>query len=152
MIYQGERVAITPSLTADNWVLEAAANEIGKVLAVYASGEATAGAAVNRVRWARATGHSGALTALTTIARIDTHASVANLIAFGTPFATTQPTLDAGSFLTEALQPYGGVIRWQALHDRRGWPLVGAASPTTLIVSRNASGTSTMNYGVTWEE
>ena len=142
--YSGAVRSITPSTSDDNWTLDAASGESGKVQEVSFGGEATTSTAMH-TRTARSGSESGAGTA-GNVAKLHPNAAT-NLIAFNTTYATTQPTLDAGDLFTMSWNAHGGVIRWLAAPGEE-FVLIGAA----LISNRNSVGTATSSYGVIWEE
>lgn len=146
-VYSGFVRSITPSTTDDNWIISGGASEIAWVKEVSASGEATTTTAMH-TRHARASGQAGALTA-GNVAKTNPNAPT-SLTSFGTTFATTQPTLDAGDLFATSWNSHGGVIRWLADQEEE-WILIGAATET-LIVSRNSVGTGVSSYGVIWRE
>lgn len=147
-VYVGVVRSITPSLTDDNLFLTAGANESGRIIRVRASGEATAATAMH-TRWARASGQAGAAT-LGDVAKAHPN-SPTNLLTFGTTFATTQPTLDAGSLLSESWNANGGLVEWVAASPDEEWVIIGAATEP-VISCRNSVGTGVSSYGVTWRE
>lgn len=147
-VYTGVVKSITPVLTDDNWFLTAGANESARVLRVRASGEATAATAMH-TRWARSSGQAGAAT-LGDVAKVHPN-SPANLLTFGTTFATTQPTLDAGSLLSESWNANGGLIEWVAASPDEEWVIIGAATEP-VISCRNSVGVGVSSYGITWRE
>ena len=145
--YSGAVRSITPSTSDDNWFLAAGSNESGKVKHVHWSGELTTTTAM-QTRVARGSGQSGAITS-GSVAKHHPN-SPTNLINFGTTFATTQPTLDAGDLFTASWNAHGGVVQWFASPGEE-FVLIGAATET-LICCRNSVGTGTSTYGVSWAE
>lgn len=148
-VYTGVVRSITPVLTDDNWFLTAGANELARVIRVRASGEATAATAMH-TRWARSSGQAGAATT-GDVARVSNPNGPTNLLTFGTTFATTQPTLDAGSLLSESWNANGGLVEWVASIPDEEWLIVGAATET-VISCRNSVGVGVSSYGGTWRE
>lgn len=146
-VYNGDVLGITPSNTDDNWILSAGASEIAWCKEANWGGEAVTTTAM-RTRVARASGQAGALT-VGNVAKGNPFGGT-NVISFGTTFATTQPTLDAGDLFAQSWNAHGGVVR-QLLDPEEEWILIGAATET-LIVCRNALGTGVSSYGVAWRE
>src|SRR5687768_2440771 len=107
--YSGVARSITPATTDDNWFITAGAGEVGAVLEVHWGGEATTSTAM-ATRVARSSGQAGAATA-GSVAKLAPN-NPTNLLTFGTTFATTQPTLDAGDLFAESWNAHGGVVRW----------------------------------------
>ena len=145
--YSGSVRSITPSTTDDNWFLTGGASESGSVQEVHWGGETTTSTAMN-TRVARSSGQAGAATAGNT-AKIHPN-SPTGLLTFGTTFATTQPTLDAGDLFCESWNAHGGVVRWLAAPGEE-FVLIGAATET-VISCRNSVGTATSTYGVIYTE
>ena len=145
--YSGVVRSITPSTTDDNWVLAAGASESCKVNEVHWGGEVTTSTAMH-TRVARSSGQTGNTTA-GSVAKIHPN-SVTNVVSFGTTFATTQPTLDAGDLFAESWNAHGGVVRWLAAPGEE-FVLLGAATELCLSC-RNSVGTATSSYGTIWEE
>lgn len=142
--YAGVVRSITPSLTDDNWTLNAAANEFAKVMEVHWGGEVTTSTAMC-TRVAYSSGSAGAETT-GNVAELNEYGP-ANLVSFVLTFATTQPTLDAGDLFAESWNAHGGVVRWLAAPGEE-FVLIGANS----ISCRNSVGTGTSTYGTIWEE
>lgn len=147
-VYTGVVGSITPSLTDDNWILSAGATEMARVLRFWWGGEVTTSQQM-ATRVARASGYSGALTT-GNVAKHNPNAGT-NLVSFGTTYATTQPTLDAGDLFRQSWNAHGGTVMWAALRPEEELLLVGATTET-IIVCRNSVGTQTSTYGVTWSE
>jgi hypothetical protein len=146
--YTGSRLGITPATTTDAWTLDAAASEVGALYFVEAGGEVTASAAM-RTRWTPSSGAAGALTALTTILKTDPiQQALTNLINWGTPYASTQPTLDAGDWYAESWNAHGGLVRYQAGLPQDELVIVGAKT----VSCRNVVGTSASTYICKWRE
>lgn len=147
-LYTGTQRGITPATTTDNWTLDAAATEVGALYFVEAGGEVTSSAAM-RTRWTTSSGAAGALTALSTILKTDpVQQALTNLIAFGSPYASTQPTLDAGDWYAESWNAHGGLVRYQAGLPQDELVIIGAKT----VSCRNAVGTSTSSYICKWRE
>lgn len=147
-VYTGAVRSITPATNDDNWFLTAGASESLRVLAVTFSGEATSSTAMH-TRHARSSGQSGAATA-GNVAKAHPN-SPTNVCTFGTTFATTQPTLDAGDLLAESWNAHGGLMYWHAGAPDEEWVIIGAATEP-VISCRNSVGTATSSYQVTWRE
>ena len=146
--YTGSRLNRTPTTSQDEWTLDATTGEVGALYFVEAGGEVTASAAM-RTRWATSSGAAGALTALTSILKTDPmQQALANLIAFGSPYATTQPTLDAGDWYAESWNAHGGLVRYQAALPQDELVIIG---PKT-VSCRNVVGTSLSSYLAKWRE
>lgn len=147
-LYTGSRLNRTPTGSQDEWTLDAASGEVGALYFVEAGGEVTSSAAM-RTRWATSSGASGALSALTSILKTDpTQQALTNLIAFGSPYATTQPTLDAGDWYAESWNAHGGLVRYQAAVPGDELIIIG---PKT-VSCRTVNGTSTSSYICKWRE
>ena len=142
--YSGTVLGLTPSLTDDNWALDAAAAEMGSILEVHWGGEVTT-STLMRTRVARSSGQAGAAT-LGNVAKINSR-SAANLLDFALTYATTQPALDAGDLFAESWNAHGGVVRWLAAPGEE-FIIIGAA----VVSCRNAVGTALSSYGVIWDE
>ncbi len=140
--YHGTRKGITPATTADNWTLNAAADEHGKILELRMSGEVTTTNAM-RTRVARAA--SGATPTSATPGKLHPK-SPANLIDFVTTW-TTQPTLNADDLFAESWNAHGGVLRWLAAPGEE-LVIIGAEQ----ISCRNEVGVQASTYSVVWEE
>lgn len=145
--YSGVVRSITPQTTDDNWFLTGGAGEFGRILEVHWGGEATTSTAMH-TRIARSSGQSGAATA-GNVAKLGPN-NPTNTLTFGTTFATTQPTLDAGDLFAQSWNAHGGVVRWLAAPGEE-FVLIGA-STETVISCRNTVGTGTSTYGTIWEE
>lgn len=145
--YSGVVREMSPLSTDDNWFLAANASESGKIIEVHWGGLVTTSTTMT-TRVARASGQSGNTTA-GNVAKVHPN-SATNLISFGTTFATTQPTLDAGDLFAESWNAHGGVVRWLAAPGEE-FVIIGAATET-LISCRNASGSATSTYGCIWAE
>ncbi len=147
-LYTGSRLNRTPTGTQDEWTLDAASGEVGALYFVEAGGEITA-SAVMRTRWTPSSGAAGALTALTSVLKTDpVQQALANLIAFGSPYATTQPTLDAGDWYAESWNAHGGLVRYQAAVPLDELVIIG---PKT-VSCRTVAGTSLSSYIAKWRE
>lgn len=147
-VYFGAVRSITPSTSDDNWFLAANASEMCAVFQAMVSGEATTSTAMH-TRHARASGQSGNTTA-GNVAKANPN-SATNLVSFGTTFATTQPTLDAGDLLAFSWNDHGGIMYWRAGSADEEWVLIGA-STETVISCRNTVGTGTSSYQCGWRE
>jgi hypothetical protein len=148
MRYGGSVRSITPATTDDNWFLTAGANEVGAIFALEFTGEATTGIAM-ATRVARSSGQAGAATA-GNVAKLTPNAGT-NLLTFGTTFATTQPTLDAGDLFAASWNANGGIVRWAATMPDEEFILIGAVTET-VISCRNAVGVGISTYTVRWRE
>ena len=148
--YGGYVRGITPSLTDDNWTLEAQTAEVGEVIELSWGGQATTSTAMS-TRVARGSGQAGSLTT-GNVAKFNP-ASQTNTLIFGTTYATTQCTLDAGDLFSAAWNAHGGVVRWLAGPNEE-IRLIGKATPDadSTLCCRNDVGTGTSNYGTVWEE
>ena len=151
--YVGAVAAFTPSLTDDNWTLEAdAAGDVGKVIAIGWGGELTTSTAY-RSRWVRATTAGvGAGTALTPE---DHHPgySAPNVSLYST-YATTQPVLPAAptALFLQSWNAHGG-LGYVALPLASPWFIINGLLADT-ISCRNLAGVDAngSSYQVTWEE
>lgn len=142
--------SITPIIgsTGQNWVLAAGANEMASVQRAYCGGQETSTTAMV-TRFTRASGQAGALT-LGNVEQIHPW-SPTNYVAYGTAFATTQPTPGAGSLWAPSWNAHGGIAMWAALDAEEEWVLIGAATELCLMC-RNSVGTGVSTYGVVWRE
>lgn len=146
--YKGHAESITPSLTVDNWALDAVDAGIGEIHEVHWGGEVVSSTAM-MTRVARSDSQVGGQTNVA-VAKVDGADAPANQIDFVTAYATTQPTLETGSLLAIGWNAHGGMFRWVADH-REEWFL--ATGETLDIIScRNAVGTGSSTYGVGWTE
>lgn len=142
--YSGTVLGITPSLSDDNYTLDAGAGESGKVLEVHWGGQVvTTTAMLTRV--ARSSGAAGGPTA-GNVGKIHPNAPT-NLIAYVETYATTQPTLDAGDLFATSWNAHGGVVRWLAAPGEE-FVMIGAET----ISCRNGAGVGVSSYGAIWEE
>ena len=147
-LYTGSRLARTPTTTQDEWTLDAASGEVGALYFVEANGENTTSLAM-RTRWCYSSGASGALTALTSVEKTDpVQQALANLIAFGSPYATTQPTLANGDWYAAGWNASGGLVRYQASVPSDELIIIG---PKT-VSCRNVVGTVVSDYLGKWRE
>ena len=150
--YSGYVGGITPATTDDNWTVEGAQGEFGRIIEVSWGGEATTSTAM-RTRVQRSASQAGAGTA-GDITELGQPAGGAPLLAFFTTYATTQPTLDAGALFGTSWNAHGGVIRWLADPGEGFWIVGTAGTPAAdqTISCRNDVGTATSSYACVWEE
>ena len=146
--YSGSVRSITPSLSDDNWTLDAVSAGIAKLKEVHWGGQATTSTAMH-TRVARGNGEAGSGTG-GNVAKLEGEGVPANDVDFNTTYATTQPTLDAADIYTESWNAHGGVIRWIADPDEEIWLITGQTFD--LISCRNSVGTATSSYSVKWGE
>jgi hypothetical protein len=147
-LYTGTRLNRTPTGSVDEWTLDAASGEVGALYFVEAGGEHTSSVAM-RTRWTVSSGASGALTALTSVLKTDPmQQALANLITFGSPYATTQPTLDNGDWYAEGWNAHGGLVRYQAAVPGDELYIIG---PKT-VSCRTVVGTVVSDYIGKWRE
>jgi len=147
-LYTGTNLNRTPDTTSDEWTLDAASGEVGALYFVEAGGQGSSSAAM-RTRWATSSGAAGALSALSSILKTDPiQQALTNLIAFGRPYATTQPTLDAGDWYAESWNAHGGLVRYQAAVPGDELIIIG---PKT-VSCRTVSGTAASSYICKWRE
>jgi hypothetical protein len=149
------RGGFTPSLTNDNWTLEAnAAGEMGAIKMVSWGGRGTTSAGY-RTRWARPTANpTGAATALTPA---NTNPAAPSICQAVSAYATTQPTLGAdpaGNLfdIDWNVVGGGGVI---VLPLGGEWRVINSATAGHAYVScRNVAGVDAnlSSYGLQWEE
>ena len=147
-LYTGTRLNRTPTGSHDEWTLDAASGEVGSLYFVEAGGEHTSSIAM-RTRWCYSSAATGALTALTSIEKTDpVQQALTNLITFGSPYATTQPTLAAGDWYAEGWNAHGGLARYQAPLAQDELIIIG---PKT-VSCRNVVGTVVSDYICKWRE
>jgi len=142
--YSGQVIGITPATNDDNWILDAAIDEYGDLVAASAGGEVTSGAVMSSQVTKSGSG-TGSLTA-GDVQQHQAH-SAANLISFGTTYATTQPTLTAGCLIPLIFNANGGSL--YIITDPNARPKMVGSEVT---VCRNIVGTSQSSYGVVWYE
>lgn len=132
--YKGSNAQAPPVETTNVWALEAAGAEVALVRQFYAGSQEPTNSVQNpfRVKVGNVSDHSGTLTALTTIARLDGAVAVANAVKFGAPFATAHGTL-GGCFLDRVFQPCGGSISWRGIDLQDYWALVGPAHASNTL-------------------
>jgi hypothetical protein len=147
-LYTGSRLNRTPTGSQDEWTLDAASGEVGALYFVEAGAEATATFAM-RTRWTYSSAASGSLTALTSILKTDpAQQALTNLINFGSPYATTQPTLDAGDWYAEGWNAHGGLVRYQAGLPQDELVIIGPK----LVSCRTVVGVQVSDYICKWRE
>jgi hypothetical protein len=147
-LYTGSRLNRTPTGSQDEWTLDAASGEVGALYFVEAGAEATTTNAM-RTRWTYSSAASGALTTLSSVLKTDpAQQALTNLIAFGSPYATTQPTLDAGDWYAEGWNALGGLVRYQAGLPQDELIIIGPK----LVSCRNVVGTQVSDYICKWRE
>ena len=146
--YTGTVEGITPATNDDNWTLDFVSAGVGMVKEIYWGGETTSSTAM-RTRVARSNGEAGAQTGGNT-AKPDGANTPSAQIDFVTTYASTQPTLEAGSLFAMGWNAHGGMIRWQK-NMRDGFFMI-TGETLDLISCRNGTGTGQSTYGVEWEE
>lgn len=133
----------TVVLAEDNFGLDAAAGESGRILEVGWGGEVTTSTAM-RTRLARSSG--GTVPVAGDVQKRNPN-SVANIIEFADGW-TVQPTLDAGSLIPVASwNAHGGTVRWLAAPGEE-IIILGAEQ----ISCREALGAIAASFGATWDE
>ena len=151
--YDGAVAAFTPSLTDDNWTLDAdTAGDVGKVIAIGWGGELTTSTAY-RTRWVRpTTGGVGAGTALTPEDHNPGYSTP--LISLFSTYATTQPVLPSSptALFLQSWNAHGG-LGYVALPLASPWMIVNGLAQSA-ISCRNLAGVDAngSSYQVTWEE
>lgn len=146
-VHSGQVTGLAPSLTVDNWILDAAADEYATIVSVNASGEVTAGAAV-QAQVSRAGAGVGAGTA----GDEQPHHphGAASAIDFFTDYATTQPTVTAGALIQLGFNANGGSL--YIITDPNARPeIVGVDVVTCRNILGSGAG-ATSSYGVVWAE
>lgn len=148
--YNGTVKTITPSLTIDNWTLDAVLNGIGRLKEVSWGGEAVTSTAM-QTRVARSNGEVGAQN-LGDVAKLEGENVPANKLDFNdnVGYATTHPTLEAADLISESWNAHGGLLRWLADPEEEIWLFTGMA--LDLISCRNSVGVAASSYSVKWLE
>ena len=143
MLYTGHVRAIVPDVTKDNLAIVPAANKPIAIMDISYGGEATVSTAMV-TRFAR-TASDG-----TVPVTGDVQKKYPNAPAAGANFVktwTAQPTLNAGNLIPITdWNSDGGVVRWYA---GPGDEIYGINEQ---ISCRNAVGTATSSYGLSWKE
>ena len=145
--YSGSVKSITPSLTEDNWTLDASVSGIGRLKEVSWSGESISSVAM-QTRVARGNAEVTEVTAVTAFKHsgADTPANKILLISE----YTTEPTLDAGDIVAESWNSHGGLFRWTSDPEDEVWLITGMT--LDLISCRNTVGVGVSTYSVSWNE
>lgn len=151
--YAGAQSGITPSLSDDNWAMDASsAGDVAKILGIGWGGELTTSTGYH-TRWVRPT--TSGVGALTPITPEDHHPAYSTpFVEFGAGWGTTPPVLPSEPI---ALHNQN----WNA-HGGLGYVVLPLANPWLLIngllndqlCCRNLSGIDAngSSYTVTWEE
>ena len=142
--YMGH-VSKTPNLAQDNYALEAASGESGKVTEVRFSSSSSGGGGTSMDTRIGRTNGSGTVPVLGNVQKGHPN-SDPNKIDFVTGW-TSQPVLDVGALLQEEWISAGGVVRWLAGPDEE-WIILGAEQ----ISCRNIAGTAVSSYRGVWHE
>lgn len=142
--YMGH-VTKTPNLAQDNWALEAASGESGKITEVRFSSTITGGGGTSMDTQVTRTNGSGTVPVLGNVQKGHPN-SPPNAIDFVSAW-TSQPVPDAGALLQEEWLSAGGVVRWLAGPDEE-WIILGAEQ----ISCRNIAGTAASSYRGVWHE
>lgn len=147
--YRGVRVGITPVVGNDNWAMQSAASEEGKVAEFSWGGEATAS---TRMAFRVARPGTAGVTPTAGVAQKVHPFSPANLVSFVTAWAT-QPVLTAGEGLfVQGWNAHGGIGRWVALEEAEKIVLTGAGAAVGELSCRQEQGTGVSSYAVAWQE
>jgi len=143
--YFGHVIGITPVLANDNYALEAAASESGRITEVRFSSNSTGGGGTSMATQVSRTNGAGSVPVAGNVQKRHPN-SPPNVITFVASW-TGQPTLDAGALLAEQWVSAGGVVRWLAGPDEE-WIILGAEQ----ISCRNTTGTVASTYRAVWDE
>jgi len=147
-LFTGTRLNRTPTGSQDEWTLDADSGEVGALYFVEAASESTTTAAM-RTRWCYSTGSAGALSTLSSVEVTDpVQHGVTNLIDFGSPYASPQPTLANGDWYAEGWNALGGLVRYQAALPQDELIIIG---PKT-VSCRNVTGTAVSDFIAKWRE
>ncbi len=138
-------VSKTPNLAQDNYALEAASGESGKITEVRFSSGSTGGGGTSMDTEVSRTNGSGTVPVLGNVQKGHPN-NDANKIDFVTGW-TSQPVPDAGALLQEEWLSAGGVVRWLAGPDEE-WIILGAEQ----ISCRNNAGLAVSSYRAVWHE
>ena len=138
-------VTKTPNITQDNYALEAASGESGKITEVRFSSTITGGGGTSMDTRVGRTNGSGTVPVLGNV-QLGHPNSDPNKIDFVTAW-TSQPVLDVGALLQEEWLSAGGVVRWLAGPDEE-WIILGAEQ----ISCRNTAGVASSSYRAVWHE
>lgn len=147
--YSGFRGGITPSAGVANWVLETASGVEARLREVGWGGEVTTSTAM-RTRVARDSALGTGTRTSGDIQKGNQH-SPTNSAFFSTTYATTQPTIVAGSLFGTSWNAHGGVIRWLASPEEY-FNVYDAAAANASLECRADVGTAASSYHVVWEE
>lgn len=139
--------SITPSVSADNWTLDAVSGGIGKITRVQWGGEGTTSTAM-QTRIARSNAEATPTTG--DVANVEGEGNPTNVIDFVTSYSTP-PTLNAADLFSLSWNNHGGIVLWQAFDDAEGWWLI-TGQTLDLISCRNSVGVGASTYGVSWKE
>ncbi len=142
--YMGH-ITKTPNLAQDNYALDAAAGESGKITEVRFSSANTGGGGTSMNTEVSRTNGSGTVPVPGNVQKRHPN-SVANNIGFITGW-TSQPVLDPGALLQEEWLSAGGVVRWLAGPDEE-WIILGDEQ----ISCRNIAGLANSSYRAVWHE
>lgn len=139
--FVGATGSITPSLSDDNWTLDAGSGELGFITEVRWGGTSTTSEGM-ATRVQRSSGAAGAGTG-GDVTEVDERGA-ANAIDYFTTYATTQPTLDAGELWGIGWNVLGGAIRFA---HATGFPFANET-----VSCRNDAGTGASTYSCQWRE
>ncbi len=144
-IYFAHVLNITPVLANDNFALEAASGESGRIKELRFSSNATGGGGTSMLtRFGRTNGAGAGPTSGDVQPRHPN--SVANVINFISAWSS-QPVLDAGALLAEEWVSNGGVVRWLAGPDEE-LVIIGPEQ----LSCRNQAGLVASTYRAVWDE
>ncbi len=151
--FSGANSGHTPSLTADNWTMDASsAGDVARIISIGWGGQLTTSTGYH-TRWVRpTTGGVGALTAIT--AEDHDPAYSIPLLEFGAVFATTEPVLPAEPIAlhNQNWNAHGG-LGYVALPLAAPWLIINGLLNDQLSC-RNLAGVDAggSSYSVVWNE
>lgn len=153
-MFSGVRQSITPVTANDNYTLHAATGELGIVLAISATGEATASTAMS-TRWA-STLWVGSTIVTGNAQRHGIGTGLSNTPAQAIDFATgwtTQPNLPTAQsyFPSGSWNALGGSLYWRSAGEDESI-IIYSAGAATNFCCRNSTGTGVSSYSVLWRE
>jgi hypothetical protein len=147
--YTGSQLGITPATGVANWILQAASGVGGFIKEVVYGGEVTTSTAM-RTRIARDSALGTGSATAGNVQKGSSH-SPSNGVAFNTTYATTQPTIVAGSLWATSWNAHGGVVR-MLVDPSEIFDVYDAGAASSSIECRQDIGTATSSFVLVWLE
>lgn len=142
--YIGHVITIVPNVANDNFALEAASGESGRITELrFSSGETNI---VSMATQFTRTSGNGTTPSAGNVQKRHPN-SDPNKITFVSSWGGVQPTLDPGALLAEDWLSNGGIVRWLAGPDEE-LIILGAEQ----LSCRNTLGTELSTYRAVWDE